>query len=531
MLVRRLPHLVGLLLCLLWAAPSQAAEDVVVQGTTDIRDAGLLDDVIVPGFEAAYPQYNLQYIAVGTGQALTNARNGQGDAVLTHAAPLEAQFVADGYSAEPFGRAIFYSDYVILGPQSDPAGVFSGAAHNAAHAFELIAAAGTSGAANFVSRGDNSGTNVAEEQIWNRTTGVTLCDVATGRKRPYSQTGPCTGGTERAWYHRAGLGQAQTVQLADQCPFTGGNCYEMTDRGTFNRLVATGAISNLKVVSDRNDASAPGGKDLLVNSFHAYAVNPAKFSQGTIDQTGATAFLDYLTSRDFQSRLASYANTSNPAFFASAAPTITGTLPAEVTAGQPLSIDGTVSNNTPGTPALGSVAVQLFAAGTGLGEPGAVASTTTASDGSYTLGFTPTRSGLYSLQTPQITETVIPGTPPFGDILQPGNLTLGNVTVSSTISLDAVKAKPRKLRVKGVVAPESGRSDPKLVLLGKRKGGGKGKPGFRKLGTAELSQSGAGFSKRFEIRPGRYKIQVRYEDPGIVESATSDARGVKVPKG
>ncbi len=526
MFARRAGLIVALLASMAFASPALAVDDVVVQGTTDIRDAGLLDDVIVPGFEAAYPQYNLQYIAVGTGQALTNARNGQGDAVLTHAAPLEAQFVADGYSAEPFGRAIFYSDYVILGPQSDPAGVLSGAAHNAAHALELIAAAGTSGTANFVSRGDNSGTNVAEEQIWSRTTGVTLCDVATGRKRPYSQTGVCTGGSERAWYHRAGLGQAQTVQLADQCTFSGGNCYEMADRGTFNRLVATGAISNLKVVSDRNDASAPGGKDLLVNSFHAYAVNPAKFSQGTIDRAGATAFLDYLTSRDFQNRLASYPNTSNPAFFASAAPTITGSLPDRVTAGQQLTIAGAISNNTPGTPALGSVAVQLFAAGTGLGEPGAVASTTTAADGSYSLSFTPLRSGLYSLQTPQITETVIPGTPPFGDILQPGALTLGNVTVSSTISLDSVRAKPGRLRVKGAASPETGRSDPQVVLLGKRKGKSK----FRKLGTAELSQSGSGFSKRFDVKPGRYKIQVRYEDPGIVEPATSDARGVKVPK-
>src|SRR5262249_15378311 len=68
---------------LLGTASSALATDVIVQGTTDVRDAGLLDDVIVPGFQAAYPQYTLKYIAVGTGQALTNARAGQGDAVLT----------------------------------------------------------------------------------------------------------------------------------------------------------------------------------------------------------------------------------------------------------------------------------------------------------------------------------------------------------------------------------------------------------------------------------------------------------------
>ena len=66
------------------AAPAFGA-GVIVQGTTDVRDSVLLDDVIVPGLKAAYPQRTLKYIAVGTGQALTNARAGQGDAVLTHA--------------------------------------------------------------------------------------------------------------------------------------------------------------------------------------------------------------------------------------------------------------------------------------------------------------------------------------------------------------------------------------------------------------------------------------------------------------
>src|SRR5262249_7228389 len=99
------------------------ATDVLVQGTTDVRDAGLLDDVIIPGFQAAYPQYTLKYVAVAPAQALTTARAGQADAVLPHAPTQESDFVNAGYSFEPFGRAIFYSDYVILGPANDPAGV------------------------------------------------------------------------------------------------------------------------------------------------------------------------------------------------------------------------------------------------------------------------------------------------------------------------------------------------------------------------------------------------------------------------
>src|SRR3954451_22793002 len=94
--------LITLFLALVAASVAHAS-DVIVQGTTDVRDAGLLTDVIIPGFQAAYPQFTLKYVAVGTGQAITNAEAGQGDAVLTHAPPLEEQFVAQGFSAEPLG--------------------------------------------------------------------------------------------------------------------------------------------------------------------------------------------------------------------------------------------------------------------------------------------------------------------------------------------------------------------------------------------------------------------------------------------
>src|SRR6185295_15515262 len=131
----------GVLASLALPASALAQTEIVVQGTTDTRDAGLVDDVIVPGFQAAYPQYTLQYIAVGTGQALTNAKAGQGDAVMTHSAPLEADFVAQGYSYEPVGRAVMYSDYLIAAHNEDPAAVEAGARHDAVRSFELIATA------------------------------------------------------------------------------------------------------------------------------------------------------------------------------------------------------------------------------------------------------------------------------------------------------------------------------------------------------------------------------------------------------
>ena len=163
----------GLVVAWLAAAPAAGAQepqDLVVQSTTSVRDSGLLEQVIVPGLPArSIPQWTLKVVAVGTGQAITNARAGQGDVLITHAPALEAQFVADGFSLEPAGRTIMWNDFVIVGPPGDPAGVAAAARHDAAAAFEAIAAAGAAGRATFVSRGDNSGTNTKEKDIWKLT--------------------------------------------------------------------------------------------------------------------------------------------------------------------------------------------------------------------------------------------------------------------------------------------------------------------------------------------------------------------------
>ena len=190
--MRTLAMVAGILVVLALPGAALGATEIVVQGTTDTRDAGLVDDVIVPGFKAAYPQYTLQYIAVGTGQALTNAKAGQGDAVMTHSAPLEADFVAQGYSYEPVGRAVMYSDYRDRGPQRGSGGRRGRRRHDAVHAFELIAAAATAGNAVFVSRGDNSGTNVQEQVMWGLTSGVPLTRRAPRAAAAWSPTATAT---------------------------------------------------------------------------------------------------------------------------------------------------------------------------------------------------------------------------------------------------------------------------------------------------------------------------------------------------
>ncbi|HMD45003.1 MAG TPA: substrate-binding domain-containing protein, partial [Acidimicrobiales bacterium] len=109
--------------------------NVIVQGGTTPTDSGLLQNVIEPGFKKMYPQYNLQYVSVGTGQAITNAENGEADAVFTHSATLENSFVASGYSYEPGGRLVMSSDFVTVGANSDPAGVLTGPSHDVVAAF------------------------------------------------------------------------------------------------------------------------------------------------------------------------------------------------------------------------------------------------------------------------------------------------------------------------------------------------------------------------------------------------------------
>src|SRR5690349_13263224 len=148
------------------AGAQQQKRPLIVQSTTSVRDSGVLDQLITPQFRRRFPQYDLKFVAVGTGQAITNARAGQGDVLIGHSPAAERQFVRDGFSYERIGRTVMWNDFVIVGPANDPAGVLRRARTDAVGALEAIAAAGAAGRANFVSRGDKSGTNSKELEIW-----------------------------------------------------------------------------------------------------------------------------------------------------------------------------------------------------------------------------------------------------------------------------------------------------------------------------------------------------------------------------
>lgn len=349
------------------------ADTIRVMSTTDTVDAGLVDGYGgIPGLKALFTQWEaanglpsdtLNYTGVGTGAALNNARGGQADVVITHAPSLEAQFVSQGYSLEPYGRAIFYSDYVVLGPQDDPAGVLSAAPHDAAAAFERIAAAGDGGDAVFASRADNSGTNVQEQVIWGLTSGVAK-QAATNGGGDATRAEPGSGGTWPSWYLRTNKGQAANVQ---QCATTA-KCYTMTDRGTYNKLVNTGVITQLKVTAEKNAAGARGGQNLLVNPFSAYIVNPsASFPGGspTPNVAAATRFVDFLTSQAFQDWVPTFPSVSDPAFRPDAFPAVTRDIPPIAAGGGPggatTTLALTFTDQLPGGGAVDGLPVQLQA--------------------------------------------------------------------------------------------------------------------------------------------------------------------------
>ena len=197
MFARRLAIAVGALLAL--AAPALAQErSIIVASTTSTRDSGLFGHLL-PLFKAR-TGIDVKVVALGTGQALDTARRGDADVVFVHARSEEEKFLAEGFGVKRY--PVMYNDYILVGPRSDPAGI--------AGSKDIVAALRTlkdKGLA-FVSRGDRSGTHVAEINLW-KEAGI---DIAAAK-------GP--------WYKEIGQGMGAALNTASAI---GG--YVLTDRGT-----------------------------------------------------------------------------------------------------------------------------------------------------------------------------------------------------------------------------------------------------------------------------------------------------------
>lgn len=230
------------------SARAQENKNIILAATTSVQDTGLLD-VLISAFQKK-TGYTVKAIAVGTGQALQMGRLGEADILWVHSPDDEKQFVADGYG---INRTVFmHNDFVILGPENDPAKVLS--SMSAVEAFKKIAA----GKALFVSRGDNSGTHKKEKAIW-KESGVF---------------------PDKNAYIEVGQGMAAATAIANEKM-----AYCLADRASHLSLKKS---INLLIVSQSDP--------LLINYYSLILVNPDKFSK--INVSGAKALFDFLLSND-----------------------------------------------------------------------------------------------------------------------------------------------------------------------------------------------------------------------------------------
>ncbi len=213
---------------------SQPTVRVRVTTTTSLYATGLLD-YLAAAFEKEHPGVHLDFIPVGSGEALRRAAQGDACLVLVHAPSLEDRYIREGVLVD--GTIFAYNYFVIVGPADDPAGVQK--ASSAVDAFRRIFEAGEKGMAVFVSRGDMSGTHVRELAIW-RLIGLD----------PHG----------KKWYLEVGAGMADTLVRANEL-----HAYTLSDIGTFLKLKKDGRIPYLELLYTNSTE--------LINVYSAYLVN------------------------------------------------------------------------------------------------------------------------------------------------------------------------------------------------------------------------------------------------------------------
>ena len=228
-------------------APQPPANpNLILATTTSTQDSGLLD-VLVPMFQDQ-TGYTVQTVAVGTGAALKMAEEGNADVLLVHAPASEKALMDAGWGKDRF--LVMHNDFVIVGPADDPAGIKG--TPTAVEAFQKIADAG----ANFITRGDDSGTNKMEISLWGKT-----------KATPDGQ----------AWYIDSGQGMGATLTITSEK-----QAYTLTDRATF---LANKENLDLEILVE--------GDAALLNVYHVITVNPDKWPKSNYD--GAIAFAKFMT--------------------------------------------------------------------------------------------------------------------------------------------------------------------------------------------------------------------------------------------
>jgi tungstate transport system substrate-binding protein len=259
-----------LLASLIAAGFAGAQEKVLLMATTtSTEDTGLLN-VIGPEYKKA-TGIDLRWTATGTGKALKLGESCDVDVLMVHAPDAEKKFVADGFGINR--KEIMYNDFVIIGPASDPAGVKGKSVKEALQAIQAQKA-------NFVSRGDKSGTHMMELDLWK----------ASGAAVPEKE----------AWYAQAGQGMMATITIAAEK-----NGYTLADRGTYikyeNNMKGTPPLIILVE-----------GDQTLLNQYSVIAVNPAKCQKAQVEL--ATKFSSWIAGPEGQKLIKEFKVMGKPLF-------------------------------------------------------------------------------------------------------------------------------------------------------------------------------------------------------------------------
>lgn len=263
------------IIVLLFSSATIYANDqyILLQSTTSAQNSGLYD-YLLPKF-TKQTGIQVRVVAVGTGQALRNAKNGDGDVLIVHAKSAEEQFVAEGYGVERFD--LMYNDFVIVGPKNDPAKVIG--SNDITQVLTKIASSKTL----FASRGDDSGTHIKELSLWQGT-----------QLNPADDSGQ--------WYREMGSGMGTTLNAAVAM-----QAYTMTDRATWLNF---GNKQNFVILFE--------GVPPLFNQYGVIIVSPDKHPH--VKLAFAEQFVFWLLSEKGQAEIASYKVKGEQLFFPNARP-------------------------------------------------------------------------------------------------------------------------------------------------------------------------------------------------------------------
>ena len=247
-------------------------KSIVVSSTTSTQDSGLFG-YILPLFKEK-TEIDVKVIAQGTGQALDTGRRGDSDVVFVHAKSAEEKFLAEGEGVKR--HPVMYNDFVLIGPKSDPAGIKG--MKDVAKALTTI----KDKQADFISRGDRSGTHIAELALWNKDAGIDI----------EKEKGP--------WYKSIGQGMGAALNTAGAS-----NGYVLSDRGTWLSFKNKGDLQIL-VEGDKR----------LFNQYGVTLVNPAKHPN--VKKELGQAFIDWLISPEGQKAIANYKINGEQLFYPNA---------------------------------------------------------------------------------------------------------------------------------------------------------------------------------------------------------------------